>query len=254
MHRIFTLLVVLAQSAIISACSCFGPNTFCGVLDPPYEDPQWWIPDVVVMAVPVQHHYYGVDVAIIQVFHGEMNSDTVRVWGDNGALCRLYTGWAEGDTLILALHLTDLMGNEIVNSAYPPDLEREGDYMISGCGVYLLDLENNQVKGSIDAPEEQTMSLAGFGDLIEQCALANGVGQLVQVDPVLIRTIGATPCVEWRMAGGSLLLSVSDAQGRSILRERWNGSLLALDGLAPGTYVVEILDGSTRYVRRVAVM
>ena len=50
-------LALTATSAM--ACSCFGPNTFCGVLNPPYEEPQWWLPDAVVMVVPIQQYHYG---------------------------------------------------------------------------------------------------------------------------------------------------------------------------------------------------
>lgn len=254
MRRITILLTFLTSSAVSFACSCFGPNTFCGVLNPPYEEPEWWIPEAVVMAIPLQQYYYGIDVVIVQVFQGEMNNDTVRVWGDNGALCRLFTGWTEGDTLILGIDQTDLQGNTIVNPEYPPDLEREGDYMISGCGVYLLDWENNQVEGWIDSPEDQTMSLEEFETMVEQCTLANGIGDGPQVDPIVVRTVGAVPCIEWRAAGGPLDLVVNDAQGRAVLRKRWDGAALTLDGLAPGAYLVEVRRGEHRFVRKVAVM
>ncbi|MBL7950385.1 MAG: hypothetical protein JNM62_01590 [Flavobacteriales bacterium] len=254
MRRIITLSTFVAGTSIATACSCFGPNTFCGVLNPPYEEPEWWIPDAVVMAIPLQQHYYGIDVVIVQVFQGEMNNDTVRVWGDNGALCRLYTGWNQGDTLILGLDRTDLMGNTVVNSEYPPDLEREEDYMISGCGVYLLDFEGGLVVGHIDEPVEQTMSLEDFTAMVEQCTLANGIGDGPQVDPIVVRTLGAVPSIEWRATSGPLDLVVNDSQGRAVFRKRWDGTALMLDGLAPGAYVVEVRRGTDRFVRKLAVM
>lgn len=254
MRRTLTLLVFLTSLQATFACSCFGPNTFCEVLNPPYENPEFWIPDAVVMAVPLQQYHYGIDLLIVRVFQGEMNNDTVRVWGDNGALCRLYTGWNAGDTLVLGLDRTDLMGNEIHNPEYPADLERPEDYMISGCGVYLLDLEDNQVEGWISAPQDQTMTLEAFEDIINLCALGNSISDSPGVDPILVRSLNGIPNIEWRTAGSPLDLVVHDAQGRSVLRRQWDGSTLPLEGLATGTYCVEVLRNGDRHVRKVVVM
>lgn len=254
MQRLLTLLTVILSASFATACSCFGPNTFCGVLNPPYEEPEWWIPDAVVMAIPLQQHYYGIDVVIVQIFQGEMNNDTVRVWGDNGALCRLYTGWAEGDTLILGLDRTDLAGNTIQNPEYPVNLEQPEDYMISGCGVYSLDFDINRVVGWIDEPQEQSMSIAEFEQMVSACTLGNGIGDGPSVDPIVIRTVDGLPLIEWRQHGPALDLVVSDAQGRAVIRRRWDGSSMALEGLAPGAYLVEIIRENDRFVRKVAVM
>lgn len=235
------------------ACSCFGPNTFCGVLNPPYENPEWWLPTAVVMAVPLQQYHYGVDVLIVQVFQGEMDNDTVRVWGDNGALCRLYTGWATGDTLILGLHRCDLSGNVIQNPDYPPGLEREEDYMISGCGVYLLDFNNGMVSGPIDQPVPQTLALEAFTQLINGCALSNHMAEHHDVDPLLVRSGGDALALEWRGALRALDLAIFDTQGRAVIRRRWDGSAFVLEQLVSGAYLVEVWSGAERTVRKVMV-
>lgn len=247
------LLALSAPWMPASACSCFGPNTFCGTLDPPYEEPEWWIPDAVVLAVPLETYYYGTDVVIIQIFQGEVNNDTVRVWGDNGALCRLYAGWAPGDTLIMGIDRTDLAGNTIMNPEYPEGLEQPEDYMISGCGVYSLDYTNGRVSGWITAPTMQDFSLEEFEAEITACALSNGVEQLVTVDPLVVRTVSGTPVLELRNCAAPVYLSVSDMQGRCILRRRWDGSSLALDGMASGTYVAEVIVAEERWRRKVLV-
>ncbi len=73
------------------ACSCFGPQSFCGTLDPPYEQPEWWIPDAVVLGVKLSSMAHGMDVLILNSFSGELHpGDTVTVWGDTGNLCRWY--------------------------------------------------------------------------------------------------------------------------------------------------------------------
>lgn len=254
MKRDLLSLSLLLSASLASACSCFGPDTFCGVLNPPYEHPEWWLPDAVVMAVPLQQHFYGIDVVIVQVFQGTMNNDTVRVWGDNGALCRLYTDWQAGDTLILGLRQCDLMGNTVQNPEYPPNLERAEDYMISGCGVYLLDYQGGFVRGRIDESLQQTIALNVFTTMVGACALANGIPNELDVDPLEVRNTPGCVQMEWKGSRTSLDLLIADAQGRAVLRKRWDGSALTLDDLAPGAYVVEVRRGTDRFVRKVAVM
>ncbi|HPF89037.1 MAG: T9SS type A sorting domain-containing protein [Flavobacteriales bacterium] len=249
------LFLVLMTAAFLPgrACSCFGPDTFCGVLNPPYAQPEWWLPDAVVLAVPVLHEHYGMDVAILQVFQGLVNADTVRVWGDNGALCRLYTSWALGDTIILGLHQCDLAGNSIQNPEYPPDLERPAHYMISACGVYMLDVAGGQVIGPIAAPMLQTMSLEGFAQLIGQCALANGVDQFPVVDPLVVRVQDGALLLEWNGAEPPSEWLLLDASGRTVRQERWTGHATGVGDLPRGLYLI-ILDGrSGRMTRRVVI-
>jgi len=240
----------VASAASVKACSCFGPDTFCGTLHPPYEEPEWWIPDAVVLAVPLATYYYGIDVVIIQIFQGQVDNDTVRVWGDNGALCRLYAGWAPGDTLIMGIDRTDLAGNTIINPEYPDGLERPEDYMISACGVYALDYTDGRVSGWITAPTMQDFSLEEFEVEITACALSNGVPSPVVLDPLIVRTVSGTPVLEIRNCPAPLQLRVMDVQGRCVLGRRWDGSLLALDGISTGIYFAEITSGEQRWMRK----
>lgn len=206
------------------------------------------------MAIPLEQYYYGIDIVIVQTFQGEVSNDTLRLWGDNGALCRLYAGWPAGDTLILGINRTDLAGNTIQNPEYPPNLEQEGDYMISGCGVYLLDYQQGNVRGAIDEPTMQTMSLEAFVQQIHECSIITRVAESPTVDPLLVRTLGNSPCLEWNGSGSTMDLVVNDAQGRTVVRRRWDGSAFTLGGLAPGAYVVEVMRGGDRFVRKVAVL
>lgn len=250
-----TLLATLTAFATsgVMACSCFGPNTFCGVLNPPYEDPEPWLPNAVVLAVPLEQYYYGIDMVIVQVFQGEVNNDTIRVWGDNGALCRLYAGWPAGDTLVLGIHQCDTLGNMIYNPEYPPGLERVEDYMISGCGVYALDYQNGNVRGYVDQPLMQTYTLEAFEDLIANCALSSGLADREAIDPLRIANNGDAVGLEWRHATAGLELTVFDTQGRAVIRRRWDGRYLLLEPLTRGAYVVEVVQGAERYMRKVLV-
>lgn len=250
-----TLLFVLMTLVFVPArpCSCFGPDTFCGVLNPPFVQPEWWLPDAVVMVVPVLHEHYGMDVAVLQVLQGAVNADTVRVWGDNGALCRLYTGWAIGDTIILGLHHCDLAGNGIQNPEYPPDLERPEDYMISACGVYMLDYAGGMVLGRIDSSMAQEMTLTDFVETIGQCALANTVPEEPGIDALVVRTCRNGIKLEWTGPGSPAGLTLFDLQGRAIWDRGWVGGPVMIQDIPQGVYLVQVDLGTGRFVRRVAI-
>ncbi|MBL8011313.1 MAG: hypothetical protein JNJ64_11975, partial [Flavobacteriales bacterium] len=107
------LFTVLLAPALSLACSCFGPQTFCGTLAPPYPEPQWWVPDNIILAVKENSVAYGADVRVIQTFSGALQPGAVvRVWGDCGLLCRHYVdGVPDGDTVLWAIQDCDLSGN-----------------------------------------------------------------------------------------------------------------------------------------------
>jgi hypothetical protein len=46
-------------------------------------------------------------------------------------------------------------------------------------------------------------------------------------------------------------LAVMDALGRACLREQWNGTKRSLEGLAHGTYIVQVSDGDRHWRRKV---
>jgi hypothetical protein len=251
MRRSILLPFLIGAGIHVQACSCYGPPTFCGVLNPPYPEPEWWLPDAVVLAVPVDHYYYAADMLVVQAFAGPLQAnDTVRVWGDNGGLCRLAATWDLGDTLVLALKATDFMGNTIWNPDFPPDLEQPGEYMISICGVYLLDYEAGQVLGPITEQVEQSMPLEEFMTAAQQCALSTGVAESDGGSGLLVRTLNGTPVLEWSGPTSGLLLHVYDGQGRVLLRREWDGTAFTLAHLAAGSYVVEVRRAGERQARR----
>ena len=131
--------LAIAASNAAFACSCFGPQTFCGTLNPQppqFPDPQWWIPSDIIMAVKVNSVEYGADMKVVQTFSGTLQAEQViRVWGDCGLLCRHYVdGVANGDTVIWALQHCDLSGNGACGTSF----EQAGDYQLSVCGICLL--------------------------------------------------------------------------------------------------------------------
>ena len=140
MKTIFVIAISFLLSLQAYSCSCMQPSTYCASL-------QQADADIVILAYKVMDMQYGMKIKVVQVLNGTEIRDTLTVWGDNGALCRLATSYfAINDTLVFGLHNCDLMGNLIGGST----LEQTDHYHISACGIYWLDYSNGIVSGNID--------------------------------------------------------------------------------------------------------
>ena len=127
---IFVMLVAaLAAPGVALACRCIWGGPFTKVA---------LATELVVLADVKSYERHGMDVAVVEVLRGKEDRRTIRVWGDNGALCRPYVGTFPRDTRwILAL-------------------QREpgsGDYAISGCGAFWLAVKGDQAVGRVVATE-----------------------------------------------------------------------------------------------------
>jgi len=238
--------VLAAVPLRMEACSCFGPSTFCETLSPPYDppiDPQWWIPDHIVLGVKLTTVEYGVDLKIVQDFSGDMVMDQViRVWGDCGLLCRMYnTGVADGDTVLWAIQHCDLSGNMSCGIS----VEQESHYQLSGCGVYWLDYANGVISGPLFTEgASETISVEDFTGLVNGC-LTTSVE--VPVSPeASIRCIddqlSITTTGTWSAAKE---VCITDLSGRVLHEARFRGAqgTMLLPRRINGLALVRISDG-----------
>lgn len=241
MRSIVLLIAAFLIKTSASACSCFGNNSYCESLAPGW----FGNPDATAMVVKLTDYHYGITVKVVQTFGGtSLPEDTLTVWGDNGALCRIYlNGITVGDTMIFGMNETDLMGNTIWNSQYPPDLEEVGDYMVSVCGVYALNVIDGQVSGWIDAPMVQTMSLQDFDALVSSCTLGVGVGEAGEEGNELVVSYTPDgPVLRATLPLGNAQLTIVDAAVRVVLSRGWNGEPMVLGFGAAGVYAVRVRD------------
>ncbi len=131
LHRMIfaTLVATLAVPGVALACRCIWAGPFTKVA---------LATELVVLADVRSYERHGMDVAVIEVLKGEEVRRTIRVWGDDGALCRPYvTIFSRGTRWIFAL-------------------QREpgsGDYAISGCGAFWLAVPGDQAVGRVSATE-----------------------------------------------------------------------------------------------------
>lgn len=245
---LFVGLLLAAPAA--HACSCMGNNSYCETLSS-----EWSLPDATALVVKLSDVHYGITVRVLQTLDGsQLPDDTLTVWGDNGALCRIYlNGMAIGDTMVFGLNETDFMGNSVWNPEYPHDLEQEGDYVVSVCGVHALDYDNGLVTGWITGPVTESMTLAEFMQVVATCSLTSGVPDPDADNALQVAGNGGDRPVLSLAAQRQVQLQVLDALGRSIIARNWDGSPLPLHGLAPATYVVQLRIEDRTIGRRVTV-
>ncbi|MCB9182725.1 MAG: hypothetical protein H6591_02320 [Flavobacteriales bacterium] len=228
-----------------SACSCFGPQTFCQTLNP--QPPQfpvadWWTPSDVVLLVKLNSYEYGADMKVVQVYHGDLQPEQpIRVWGDCGLLCRHYVdGVGDGDTVLWALRPTDLTGNGSCGTS----LEEAGDYQLSICGIYWLDYGNGIVSGAITQEDwSESMPISEFAELVNGC-LPTAVPSRVPDD---FQVLAGEGRLRLQLSDGwadRVLVRLFDASGRVLLEERLAGRRgnLPLPVAVRGLAVLQVSD------------
>ncbi len=88
----------------------------------------------------------AMEVEIIDIFRGEENRKKVKVWGDNGQLCRPYINkFKMGSTWVIALF------NGEKGTAHKH--EKSDDYYVSICGEYYVQVRNDSVFGLLTKEE-----------------------------------------------------------------------------------------------------
>ncbi len=254
MLRPLLLVCAIAGLAPAFACSCFGPQTFCGTLypqPPQFPDPQWWVPSDIIMAIKVNSVEYGADMKVVQIFSGTLQPEQViRVWGDCGLLCRHYVdGLANGDTVIWALQHCDLSGNGSCGTSF----EQAGDYQLSVCGIYWLGYENGVVSGPLFTEgANETVTLAEFAGLVNGC-LATAVAGNGADDELIVRDGDGGPWLSLPTPA-RYELTVLDAAGRVRLSRSWDGMPVQVRGLNAGAFVVRVRQGERSLVRKVVLL
>ena len=84
----------------------------------------------------------AMDVEIMEVLKGGALPRRIRIWGDNGALCRPYvSGFPRGTEWIFAIR--PLAGSREY------DAHHARDFYLPGCGAYWLKVDGGQARGHI---------------------------------------------------------------------------------------------------------
>lgn len=163
------LLLVAALAPEAFGCSCPSQGPFLTVA------PQ----SALVVRGRVLRHTGGdaatrqpateMEVEVLEVFAGELSQKVITVSGDNGNQCRPYVdGFAVGSEWVLALG-PSVRDERVARLSYLMNAPDKGDYAISNCGTYWLEVKDGRVAGHINPtpdgseeearPESQELSL-----------------------------------------------------------------------------------------------
>ena len=149
------LILLLVSQNESRACRCIWNGPFLEVAK---------TCSVVALVKPIKFYYnplnrvIAADYEIIEMLKGNSDIKSVKVWGDDGKLCRSYISAAAGQVTVMALQKSD--------GALSSYGEKPEDYNISICGEYSLGVQNDSVKGLITgvnfSSPNQTMELSKF--------------------------------------------------------------------------------------------
>lgn len=233
------------------ACSCGGPSTFCETIESNFP------PDLVIKGVKTADYHHGMRVRVLEILDGSHSADTVMVWGDNGALCRVYTSsFQVGDTLILGLDSTSQAGN-FFSPTFPDSLEQVGDYDLSICGVYVLAVSNGQVHGPIKSGTDQV----GYDDLdsayVNGC-MTTGIGSVAgskDLKVVVSQGGGRLQIILPVSTSQKMNLRLVDLSGRELTFQSEFTGANSLEiiprNYTPGIFFIQIAAGEMMWVGKI---
>jgi len=130
-HGAALVLGVCLAGGYASACSCSDGGPFLEVARGA---------PLIVRGVVVTHADHGLDFEVREIYKGRETRRTVRVWGDNGLMCRRYASALPDNTeWVLALYPA-VSGNEV-----PYKQEKATDYQIISCGEFAVRVDDGFV-------------------------------------------------------------------------------------------------------------
>ena len=149
------VLLALAAPGAALACSCTWGGPFTKVA---------LGTDLIVLADVRSYDHHRMDVTIVEVLRGIETRRVIRVWGDDGALCRPYvSAFPRGTRWILAL-----------KRLREPAAQ---DYTISICGDFWLVVRGDLAVGRILVPHHgRSLEAVPLADMLAWVR-SGGAGQ-----------------------------------------------------------------------------
>jgi hypothetical protein len=147
---IFTALFVVCMSSAVFACTCINSRPFFNITSDA---------DLIVIGKPISYGEVSQfsnqplsdEVEIQRILKGNSALEKIRVFGDNGALCRPYvTKFPLNTTWVFALNFLSAGTNG------------EPQYAISNCGEFSLKVKAGRVFGRIKSSQQTSAILPRF--------------------------------------------------------------------------------------------
>jgi len=138
-------LVTLSIPSGAVACSCVWGGPFSKVA---------LHKAVIILGQVLSYHKNSMEVQVIELIKGTEDRTTIRIWGDNGALCRPYvTHFPIGTTWLFAISAlpTKTVGEQLKSGSEEGFISSSGnkEYAISVCGEFWLKVNHEEAVGRI---------------------------------------------------------------------------------------------------------
>lgn len=136
-------LLLLARSGQSFACSCIWQGNFSEVDK---------AGATIVLGKVLSHKGNSMDLDVGEVLQGKLYREEIRIWGDNGSLCRAdLEGFPDGSEWLLVLDpINDVPENGFNPSTPNISFGRVGDFSLKRCGVYWLEHRKGYLRGNLD--------------------------------------------------------------------------------------------------------
>ena len=176
------LLVNLSFPSGAVACSCLWNGPFSKVA---------LHKEVIILGEVLSYHKNSMDVQVIEVIKGTEDRKTIRIWGDNGALCRPYvTHFPIGTTWLLAISAlpTKTVGEQLQSGSEEGFISSPAnkEYAISVCGEFWLKVRREEAVGRITVDHQSTlMERVPLKDIITWLR-SNGTAFKLSTTPVAV--------------------------------------------------------------------
>lgn len=140
---IFILLCLLAHSELaLAQCDCLWHGSFNQAAPRA---------DLVVSGTIIGQKGNAFDLQVDKTLAGKEYREVIRLWTDNGKLCRPKVGGFAVDSqwLLAAYRITELPDDGFNPNTPSISFGREQDYYLSNCGAYWLSLHDGYVSGNL---------------------------------------------------------------------------------------------------------
>jgi hypothetical protein len=142
------LVALLTAQNLAMACTCSWRGPFAKVA---------LGQELVVYGEVLDYYKHSMEVKVLEVLRGKEDRGTIRIWGDNGALCRPYVeSFPIGTRWLFAV---SSLPKDMVDDQSPSLWSRlfsspsKRDYVISICGDFWLAIRGERAVGRITSPE-----------------------------------------------------------------------------------------------------
>ena len=147
------LLVNLTLPGGAVACSCVWGGPFSKVA---------LHKAVVILGEVLSYHKNSMEVQVIEVIKGTEDRKTIRIWGDNGALCRPYvTHFPIGTMWLFAISAlpTKTVSEQLKSGSEEGFISSSGnkEYAISVCGEFWLKVRHEEAVGRITIDDQSNL-------------------------------------------------------------------------------------------------